>query len=1570
MRIDMHTAICADSLSEPGSVGRVRGRHRHRGRHRSTGPTALRAGIRRHFMLLVVFSLTASVLAAMSPSTLASSASSRVVDGLVVLYEFGEGSGSLVADTSGFGTPLDLSVQDPTRVSWGPEGLTVNASTMIASTEPATKIIDAVQATDEISVEAWVDPANLTQNGPARIVTLSLDLYNRNMTLGQGVWATTGDRIEARLRTTNTDASGHPAPRTAPGTLPDRLVHIVYTRDATGTANVYLDGTLTASRIVTGDFSNWDPTYRFALANEFTGNRPWLGTYCLVALYDHALTPTEITQNHNAGCSVPAGPDDVSPVVEPDQAFAAPGDAALGTAVATIQASDNVGVTGFSITGGNGAGSFDVGTDGTITVMATLDFDNIPVYTLIVNASDAAGNVSAPEAVTIVEAVPLWTHYSSATGEIPTPITSPAQTASLILDVDNDGDLDFVIAARPPAPSMVWYERSSAGWQQHVIDAGATMIEAGGAFSDIDGDGDLDIVMGGDVPDSEVWWWENPYPSYNAGGWTKRVLASSPSFTYLHDQTFGDFDGDGALEVAFWDQGGRKLQLADIPVDPRATEPWPYAQIYSYTGTAHYGLTTADIDLDGKADIVGGGMWFKHNGGTSYTANVIDPSPNLRVAVGQLIPGGRPEVVTVEHQGAGRLRWHGWDGTAWQEHTLLGGPTDVHSLDVGDVNGDGNLDIFSAEMRIGGGNPGARMWVLLGDGAGRFATTIVATGLGNHESRLGDLDGDGDLDILGKPFNWDTPRVDLWFTSGTPAFNVPPTPDIAADPTTGTAPLTVTFDGRGSTDDGAIVSYDWDFGDGSGNNGAQTSHIYDVPGVFVARLTVTDDLGVSSSANVDITVVAPDVDPPVISGIAASPVSAAARITWATDEPATSRLEWGPAAGVYTLGSVEDALLTLSHTLDATGLTPGTTYHYRVISADTSGNTAASDDRIFTTSPDSAPVIDIWYGPSQRFGQLGLPQVWVDVLGNVQDPDGIASLTFSLNGGADQAMSMGPNTRRLLMPGDFDAQIATSALMEGDNTVVVTAVDSGGATATARVTVNWTEGVTWPLPYTINWSTVAAIQDVAQIVDGKWQLTPQGVRPIEIGYDRLVDIGDVSWSDYEITVPVTVNALDTGYDWSQGPSFGPAVGVLLRWDGHDDWDGTQPTWGWWPMGSFGMHRWTAGGEEALQIMGNEGTLEAEDTSRTMAIGDTYVYKMRVESNSLGARYSLKVWNDSVPEPAGWDLTDQEGLSDPQTGSVLLVAHHVNATFGNVAIFPIVDNDPPIIGSLAESTTETSATVTWTTDEPADSRLEWGPAAGVYTDGSSADATLTTAHSLQASGLDPATTYHYQVISTDASGNSSTSSDRTFTTQPSGGDPSGIVSDEFSGAALDTTVWSAVDPVGDGSVTVTGGRLELTVGAGPAHDPWSNGNTSLRVMQAANDTDFEIAVKFDSSVTATYQGQGMLVEESPTRFLRFDLYSYAGDVYAYSAFIDGNSVTTELNTTASLGAPMWLRVGRSGDTWTYSASSDGSTWTDLTSYTQSITVTSVGVFSGNFPDGTAPEHTALVDRFLNTATTVP
>lgn len=225
-----------------------------------------------------------------------SAASPRVSSGLQAMYSFEEGGGSLVRDVSGVGTALDLSIADPAATTWLPGRLQIDTATTIASAAPASKIINAAQASNALTLEAWVTPANTTQSGPARIVTLSENLQMRNITLGQD-----GSGYNVRLRTTATDDNGNPALNSPVGSLTATPTHVAYTRDAAGTARLYIDGLEQSSAVIAGDLSTWNATYLFGLGDELSGGRPWLGQFDLVAVYDRALSPAEITQNQVAG---------------------------------------------------------------------------------------------------------------------------------------------------------------------------------------------------------------------------------------------------------------------------------------------------------------------------------------------------------------------------------------------------------------------------------------------------------------------------------------------------------------------------------------------------------------------------------------------------------------------------------------------------------------------------------------------------------------------------------------------------------------------------------------------------------------------------------------------------------------------------------------------------------------------------------------------------------------------------------------------------------------------------------------------------------------------------------------------------------------------------------------------------------------------------------------------------------------------------------------------------------------------------------------------------------------------
>ncbi len=116
----------------------------------------------------------------------------------------------------------------------------------------------------------------------------------------------------------------------------------------------------------------------------------------------------------------------------------------------------------------------------------------------------------------------------------------------------------------------------------------------------------------------------------------------------------------------------------------------------------------------------------------------------------------------------------------------------------------------------------------------------------------------------------------------------------------------------------------------------------------------------------------------------------------------------------------------------------------------------------------------------------------------------------------------------------------------------------------------------------------------------------------------------------------------------------------------------QPTYGWYPAGGGGWVRFDRDGSGVLKLDDfAPGGVSAEDPlQRVIAIGTTYIWKLRVESEPDGsALYRLKAWVEGSPEPADWELVDTEAADVPG-GCVLLIAHFTDVSFGNLLVEPL------------------------------------------------------------------------------------------------------------------------------------------------------------------------------------------------------------------------------------------------------------------------------------------------------------
>ncbi|MEQ9452787.1 MAG: LamG domain-containing protein [Pseudomonadales bacterium] len=228
-----------------------------------------------------------------------SSAGGRHEANVIALYEFKTGVGNTVFDTSGIEPSLNLTLSGD--YSWvGGWGVQFVAGKAQGSTTASAKLRDLITATGEYSIEAWVAPGNVTQDGPARIITYSGGSMSRNFMLGQTLY-----NYDSFNRSDQTDQNGEPQLSTADADedLQATLQHVVLTYDPANGRRLYVNGVFTDDddTVPGGLLNDWDDTFAFALASEVDNDNRWAGQIRLVAVHNRALTDQQIQQNFEVG---------------------------------------------------------------------------------------------------------------------------------------------------------------------------------------------------------------------------------------------------------------------------------------------------------------------------------------------------------------------------------------------------------------------------------------------------------------------------------------------------------------------------------------------------------------------------------------------------------------------------------------------------------------------------------------------------------------------------------------------------------------------------------------------------------------------------------------------------------------------------------------------------------------------------------------------------------------------------------------------------------------------------------------------------------------------------------------------------------------------------------------------------------------------------------------------------------------------------------------------------------------------------------------------------------------------
>ncbi len=336
------------------------------------------------------------------------------------------------------------------------------------------------------------------------------------------------------------------------------------------------------------------------------------------------------------------------------------------------------------------------------------------------------------------------------------PITSKSvgdYGLTALIDIDKDGDLDFVLGGRPFQPSQLyWFEFQSADrWVKHLVGTNY-LSDVGLAPLDVDRDGWVDLVCSG------VWYRNTGKPRDHP---FERIVFDSHAGG-AHDILVADIDHDGKPDIIM-QMGDSHTELNalcwySIPADPK--QLWTRHQIGSPVHGAITPCGVVDLDGDGDLDVIRADTWFENGDGKGleWVAHRNIPTGRtgpfgicVRTAVMDLDGDGKAEIVIadadIEDSKVVVLKNPDGRGDRWETFQLPQSFTygSLHALAVADMNGDGKPDIISNEQEellpAGRENPRWVIWENLGDL--KFREHIIFDSkLGGHELQIGDVDRD------------------------------------------------------------------------------------------------------------------------------------------------------------------------------------------------------------------------------------------------------------------------------------------------------------------------------------------------------------------------------------------------------------------------------------------------------------------------------------------------------------------------------------------------------------------------------------------------------------------------------------------------------------------------------------------------------------------------------------------------------------------------------------------------------------------------------------------------------------